>query len=104
MVKEAIAQTPSTGQLVISVPRKDEKPSRSATLTIRHASFHFPPPRNRSTSLTGESIALTVISATEDNPTPGATPIKWLLLTTLSVNNFEDAVRCIRWYTYRASH
>jgi hypothetical protein len=24
-----------------------------------------------------------------------------LLLTTLTVNSFEDAVRCIRWYTYR---
>ncbi len=99
-VQEAIAQTPSTGQLVISVPRKDEKPSRSATLTIRYASFHFPPPRNRSTSFTGEPIALTVICATEDNPIPGATPIKWLLLTTLEVNNFEEAVCCIRWYTY----
>ena len=101
LVKEAIAQTPSTGQLVISVPRKDEKPSRNATLTIRSASFHFPPPGNRSTSLTNEAIALNVISATEDNPTPGATPIQWLLLTTLSVNNFEEAVCCIRWYTYR---
>ena len=101
LVKEAIAQTPSTGQLVISVPRKDDKPSRNATLTIRSASFHFPPPGNRSTSLTGEPIALNVISATEDNPTPGATPIQWLLLTTLSVNNFEEAVCCIRWYTYR---
>ena len=100
-VKEAIAQTPSSGQLSIVVPRKDEKPSRTASLTIRYATFTFPEPSNRSKSSTSKSIALTVICASEDNPNPGETPIKWLLLTTLSVNNFETAVSCIRWYTYR---
>ena len=100
-LQEAIAQTPASGQLSIVVPRKDEKPSRTASLTIRYASFTFPIPSHRSKSPTHEPITLTVISATEDNPAPGVTPIKWLLLTTLSVRNFEEAVCCIRWYTYR---
>ena len=47
LVKEAIAQTPSSGQLVISVPRKDEQPTREATLTVRYANFTFPAPSNR---------------------------------------------------------
>ncbi len=32
-------QTPSSGQLVISVPRKDDQPTREATLTVSYASF-----------------------------------------------------------------
>ena len=34
LLNEAIAQTPSRGQLVISVPRKDDQPTREATLTL----------------------------------------------------------------------
>lgn len=101
LVKEAIAQTPSSGQLVISVPRKDEKPTREATLTVRYASFTFPAPSHRRQTATKEEITLNVISATEDNPPTGETPINWLLLTTLEVNHFSEAVLCILWYTYR---
>ncbi len=104
LVKEAIAQTPSSGQLVISVPRKDEKPTREATLTVRHASLTFPAPSNRRQTATKEEITLNVISAREDDPPAGETPINWLLLTTLEVNDFSEAVLCILWYTYRASH
>ena len=39
--------------------------------------------------------------ATEENPPQGAKPISWLLLTTLAVNSFEEAVNCVRWYSYR---
>jgi hypothetical protein len=42
-----------------------------------------------------------VVFAVEENPPTGVEAINWLLLTTLDVNNFDDAVRCIRWYTYR---
>ncbi len=104
LVKEAIAQTPSSGQLVISVPRKDEQPTREATLTVRYANFTFPAPSNRPKTATRKEIRLNVISAREENPPTGSTPINWLLLTTLEVNNFEQAVCCILWYTYRASH
>ncbi len=101
LLKEAIAQTPSSGQLVISVPRKDDQPSRKANLTISYASFTFPVPSNCPKSSTRKPITLNVISAREENPPTGETAINWLLLTTLEVRNFEQAVRCILWYTYR---
>ena len=37
----------------------------------------------------------------EESPPSGVTPIQWLLLTTLEVNNFNEAICRIRWYTYR---
>ena len=100
-VKEAIKQIPDAGQLKIVVPRHDHKKSRIATLTIRHASLDFLPPINRAKSFPHQSVTLNVISALEDRPDSEVKPIQWLLLTTLEVDNFEKAVRCIRWYTYR---
>ncbi len=47
LVKQAIAQIRCSGQLVISVPRKDDQPTREANLTVRHASFTFQAPSNR---------------------------------------------------------
>ena len=100
-LNEAIAQTPSSGQLVISVPRKDDQPTREATLTISYASFTFPAPSNRPKTASRKQITLNAISAREENPPTGAKPINWLLLTTLEVKNEEQAVCCILWYTYR---
>ncbi len=100
-VKEAVEKISSVGQLEIVVPRQDEKQSRTASLTIRYASFDFPTPINRAKFFQHQSVTLNVISALEDNPNPEVKPIQWLLLTTLEIHNFESAVRYIRWYTYR---
>ena len=56
------------GQLTISLPRQEKKTSRTANLTIRYASFDFPPPINRAKSFKHQSVTLNVISATEENP------------------------------------
>lgn len=100
-VRQAMNQIPAAGQLEIVVPRQDEQKSRSASLNIRYASFDFPPPINRAKSFSPQSVTLNVISALEDNVNPEVKPIQWLLLTTLEINNFEQAICYIRWYTYR---
>ncbi len=58
LLKETIAQTPSSGQLVISVPRKDEQPTREATLTVSYASFTFLAPSNRPKTAPRQKITL----------------------------------------------
>ena len=60
-----------------------------------------PSPINRRKSFQNQSVTLNVIFALEEHPNPEAKPIQWLLLTTLEIDNFESAVRYIRWYTYR---
>ncbi len=42
-----------------------------------------------------------MVLALEVNQPSGETPISWLLLTTLTVGGFDDAVRCLHWYSYR---
>lgn len=100
-LKEAIAQTPPSGQLLVNIPRGDDRPSRQATLTIRFATLTIEPPRNHQRRSQLKPVPLQVVLATEENPPQGAKAISWFLLTTLSVNSFEEAVRCVRWYSYR---
>lgn len=72
-----------------------------ASLAIRYASFDFPPPINRAKCFQHQSVTLNVISVLEEHPNSEVKPSQWLLLTTLEVNNFEQAACYIRWYTYR---
>lgn len=46
-------------------------------------------------------MKLQVILALEENPPNGVQAISWLLLTTLEISGFDDAARCVKWYTYR---
>lgn len=98
---QAIAQTAPCGQLVVEVPRGDEGPARQATLTLRFTTLELQPPKGHLHASELKPVKLQVVLAHEQNPPKGVTPISWLLLTTLAVNCFEDAVQCVRWYTYR---
>ena len=46
-------------------------------------------------------IEVQVILAEEENPPENIEAISWLIITTLPVNSFEDAVQIIIWYSYR---
>jgi hypothetical protein len=100
-LRESISGTPEAGKLKVSVPKKDGQPLREATLTIRYGSLSICVPSNCRNRKNQSSISLNVIYAVEENPPEGVKPINWLLLTTLDVDNFEDAVCYLRWYTYR---
>jgi hypothetical protein len=100
-LQTAIRQEPSWGELTIEVPRGDDRPSRQATLTMRFASLEIQPPRHHLKPTALEPLTVQVILAQQENPPVDSTPISWLLLTTLPVNCFDEAVQCVRWYSYR---
>jgi len=97
----AIRQTPIVGELTIEVPRGDQRPSRQATLTVRFTTLEVQPPRHHLKRATLAPVTIQVVLAQEQNPADDTTPISWLLLTTLPVNSFDQAVECVRWYSYR---
>ena len=37
----------------------------------------------------------------EEDPPKGATPVEWLLLTTLPCDTLKAALQVLTWYTYR---
>ncbi len=97
----AVAQAPRAGQLELVLPSKDNRPSRKATVEVRWCRLTLSPPKHHPQRSQLSAVELKVILVEEENPPPGVQPIRWLLLTTLRVETFAEAVRCVRWYSYR---
>ena len=100
-LQDAVANVPASGTLEVLVPKQEERAARNAILTVRYGSFTILPPQNSRPNSHFQPITLNIVFALEENPPSGVKAINWLLLTTLTVKSFEDAVGCIRWYSYR---
>lgn len=98
---EAIRQSPPQGELTLQLQRKDDQPPRRATLTLRYLRLAIHPPRHHRRRAGLKPIPLGVVLAQEEHPPADVTPVCWLLLTTLPVDSFQDAVAWVRWYSYR---
>ncbi len=97
-LKAAIGQTEAAGEMKVEIPRAKDCSVRIATLTIRYATFTIKAPTNSQL----QPISVNVIWACEDNPSDEVvSPVSWLLLTTLPIECLSDAVRYVRWYSYR---
>jgi hypothetical protein len=107
---ESVRQTEVKEKVEIEVPRQSsrpklrgqkEKPSRerrTATVSIRFDDVVIYPPRNCNIN---ERIELRIIHLLEENPPENAEAIEWYLLTTLKINNSEDAVVVVGHYVKR---
>lgn len=100
-LREALLASPVRGTMPVEVPRADGRPSRAAMLSVRFISLTVPPPTNHKDRRRLEPVTLQFVLVEEENPPAGEKPICWLLATTLPVESFEDAVRCVRWYVLR---
>lgn len=98
---QAIHSMQPCGTITIELQRHPERETRKATLTLRFITLEIQVPLHHLKRSELKPIGLQVVLAEEENPPQGVTPISWLLLTTIEVAGFDDAVRCVRWYTYR---
>lgn len=92
---EKMQNCPKSGQLTIKVPRKAGQKKREATLDIHFSLVELTGKRREG------SLKIWAIYANESNPPKGIEPLSWLLLTTLEINSFEDAVEKLKWYAIR---
>jgi len=109
---EHMAQGKPDGAVSISVPRQREKkgkpskpgrpsfPARTAQVEVRFREIAICAPQTP--LLKGKApITLSAVYLFEKNPPPGATRIKWMLLTTMQVHSLKQAMKCVRWYCLR---
>ncbi len=89
-----MAQTPA-GDEVIRVPRQGSRAARDAKLTVRHARVNLLEPGGKG------SLPVWAVHACEEHAQEGASPLEWMLLTTLPVESLEQAVEKLRWYARR---
>jgi len=87
--------------LTLQITANQKRPARQATVSVRFTQVKFRPPwRPNQQKL--PPVTLNAILVREENPPPEIDePIEWLLLTNTSVQNFEEAVRVIGWYSCR---
>lgn len=97
-LSDFLADCPEAGIQEISVPRRGNRPARTARLSIRYGSVTLAPPKQKP----GEpSIPVWVIHADEIEAPEGVEPLCWVLLTTAPTESFEAACEHLRWYTLR---
>jgi hypothetical protein len=93
---EAARQAPGVGQLRVPVPRKPGQPEREAGLAVAASAVRVKAPRQRTGDVPAGSLAVWRGRATELEPPAGGNPSEWILLTTLALDGFAAARRCVQ--------
>jgi len=97
---EILEKQPEAGILQVLVPPRHGQPGREARVTVRFAQVKLRPPKHLRTKL--EAISLYAVLVEEETPPADVdAPLHWLLLTTVPVTCFADAVERVTWYRLR---
>ena len=94
-------QVPISGHITITVPRKKGQPHREAILSMRYDKVCLKPPRHRRKEKKIKPVTVWAVWAHESDPPDGVEPVSWMLLTTIPVHSFEEALEKVQWYTCR---
>jgi hypothetical protein len=95
---EHMAKQPVAGTELLSVPRQGKRAPREARLEVRFGPVKLTPPSRK---LAFKELDITAILAQEIDAPQGIEPLQWMLLTTLAVENFDEAVEKLGWYAKR---
>ena len=99
-LRDYLSGQPCGATLVVEIPRRQDRPARTATLELRWAKIHLKPPRVGGKNSWG-ILPLWALSAKEINPPQGAEPIDWVLLSDWKIDSPKTARRLVRWYGLR---
>lgn len=99
-----LEKQPVVGELTVHVAKREAQPARNAVVTVRLMSLSLKAPAHLRSRLGPQ--ALYGILVQESDPPPDVDPLCWLLLTTVPVSTFAEAVEpgafgrgwyCWRW-------
>lgn len=95
---EMLNRQPVSGIQELRIPRQGKRKARVAQLEVRFARVGLkPPPRKKNLP----DLTIWAVLAREINPPEGIDSLEWMLLTTMEVNTFDQAVEKLNWYTVR---
>ena len=81
--------------------RHETREARIAELEVRAATVAVQPPYRKRPKPKLPQVTLNVVLAEEPNPPDGATPIQWLLVTTLPIDSAEQVKQIVSYYSTR---
>jgi Domain of unknown function (DUF4338)/Transposase Tn5 dimerisation domain/Transposase DNA-binding len=97
-LSEFLNSCPDAGIQEIHVPRRGNRPARTARLTIRYGRVALAPPKQKQEA---PPISIWVVFAEEQEPPEGMEALRWVLLTTAPTESFEAACKHLSWYALR---
>jgi hypothetical protein len=91
------------GHLAVHVAKRQAQPAREATVAVRYLSLSLKAPQHLRPLLGPAALYGILVQEVEPPAAPNGhpDPLCWLLLTTVPVCAFDDAVECIGWYCRR---
>jgi len=98
----SLDSSPVRGKVTVEVGRRPGQAPRRAECQVYYKRVKLRPPRNRPASWPKlKPVVVWGILIKEVHPPPDVEPLRWLLLTTVAINSFEQACRFIEYYTLR---
>jgi hypothetical protein len=95
---DKMASLPVAGIHMVHIPRKGCQLARDAELEVRHARVTLKPPKDSGY----QPIEVWMVYAKEINASRSTPkPLEWMLLTTVEVNDIEQACERLAWYAKR---
>jgi len=85
------------GEIKLQLPKRGSRGAREAVLKVRFAAVKLQPPRDSHQA----PVHLWAVHLLEGDPGDGGEPIEWMLLTSVAVTTFEQAVQRAEWYAAR---
>lgn len=100
---------PAAGTKTIEIPERKAtahakaRNARTAILTVKFGAFVFNPPQNNIKHRHSQppNLSMHAVYAYEANPPEHEEPVEWMLLTNLSISNFQEACEKVHWYCLR---
>lgn len=100
-----LERQPCAGSFAVEIPARHgtkhatPRAPRVATVELRFVAFTLNPPKRLSS--TRPDLALSAIYVCEKAPPADEQPLEWMLLTNLTIENFEQAYEKVQWYCLR---
>jgi hypothetical protein len=94
-----LEKQPIAGHLKVQVAKRQDQPAREASVAVRYTSLILRPPQHLRKQM--KPLSLYAVLVQEVDPPTTVDPLCWLLLTTVPVGCFDDAVERIQWYCQR---
>ncbi len=97
-VNELLGELPYAGEHSIVIPTRKGQKERSVSLSVFHAPIICPVPQQR----TGKEVPMYLVWAVELDELPkGAEALEWVILTTLPIDNLDEALAILDIYSMR---
>lgn len=103
-LKDALKGSRRLSSYTLDIPSRRGVKARTAELTVSTVKVTFPMPRHRSQWVKEcgiKELPMNVVIVEELTPPKGVKPIRWILLTSLTVEKFDDAWQIIEDYENR---